>query len=462
MACWSNSSSVVKPKALTIVCYVTYVILSIPFNLAPIFLTVLEVQYAHPGQAVLSDEDLGRLTAAPFLGVSVSTIGTSLIADRFGAKPAGLFGNFVSCLGLVLSGLAPEYWSLCVALFVLGVGAGSIDMIIPPVVSSLNPTNRGQHMNYLNAIYWVGAVLANLLVITALWVGMTFNQCCFMLAPCPAMVFVGMLFYKFPPLTEGPAMPFRQLICHRWFQASLVAITLGGATTMGLANWINYYVQYLGFSPQLADWMLLLFGVCMFLGRMIVGKLSTRVSLFTILPIACVVSCVLVVLASFGPPELCVVSALLVGLVASPMWPTILAVSADEFPGGGPYLFGLLSSGGNFGGFFMPWIVGGVAEEADLRWGLASAALTPLLMVPLILWMRNTKTHHWTRVAPESVNLDDEQHNHNNNHNNSRRISVGVSSSSQAPSIPLQEQEQGGQQLQLPQHTGGAVEVQVR
>jgi len=112
------------------------------------------------------------------------------------------------------------------------------------------------------------------------------------------------------------------------------------------------------------------------------------------------------VVASFGPPELCVVAALLVGLIASPMWPTILAMSADEFPGGGPYLFGLLSSGGNFGGFFMPWIVGAVSEVSNLRWGLATAALTPMLMVPLILWMRKKKTHHWTRVAPQTVDLE--------------------------------------------------------
>jgi len=219
MARWSEggSQTEVKPKALTIVCYVTYIILSIPFNLAPIFLTVLEFQYAQPGQTRLTDEDLGRITAAPFLGVSVSTIGTALIAARFGAKPAGLFGNAVTCLGLVLSGLAPEYWTLCVALFVLGLGAGAIDMVIPPVVSALNPTARGAHMNYLNAIYWAGAVAANFLVISALWLGMTFNQCCFMLAPFPALALVGMLFYKFPPLTEGPAMSFCELVRRRFF-----------------------------------------------------------------------------------------------------------------------------------------------------------------------------------------------------------------------------------------------------
>ena len=41
-------------------------------------------------------------------------------------------------------------------------------------------------------------------------------------------------------------------------------------------------------------------------------------------------------------------------------------------------MFALLGALGNFGGIFMPWLVGVVADHWGLRWGLASATLCPL------------------------------------------------------------------------------------
>jgi hypothetical protein len=43
--------------------------------------------------------------------------------------------------------------------------------------------------------------------------------------------------------------------------------------------------------------------------------------------------------------------------------------------------FGVLACLGNAGGISMPWLVGVVADASNLRWGLAIAAFTPLLML---------------------------------------------------------------------------------
>jgi len=71
----------------------------------------------------------------------------------------------------------------------------------------------------------------------------------------------------------------------------------------------------------------------------------------------------------------------------------MLAVAADRYPDGGASMFAALAAFGNAGGIFMPWIVGWVGDVRDLHWGIATSALAPLLMIPLViaLWTGRIK-----------------------------------------------------------------------
>ena len=75
----------------------------------------------------------------------------------------------------------------------------------------------------------------------------------------------------------------------------------------------------------------------------------------------------------------------LTGLFVSCLWPTMLAYAADRVPRGGATLFSLLAASGNGGGMAAPAIVGLVAAGVDLRWGLATAAIYPLVAAVLFI-----------------------------------------------------------------------------
>jgi len=62
--------------------------------------------------------------------------------------------------------------------------------------------------------------------------------------------------------------------------------------------------------------------------------------------------------------------------------------AAERYPHGGATMFALLGALGNFGGIFMPWLVGMIADNWGLRWGLASATFCPLIMLLILEWMR--------------------------------------------------------------------------
>jgi fucose permease len=105
--------------------------------------------------------------------------------------------------------------------------------------------------------------------------------------------------------------------------------------------------------------------------------------------VSCAATTVLFPIASFAPNRTVAVAAcILVGLSGSCLWPTTLAIAAERYPHGGATMFALLGALGNFGGIFMPWLVGMIADPWGLRWGLAGATFCPLIMLLILEWMR--------------------------------------------------------------------------
>ncbi len=159
-----------------------------------------------------------------------------------------------------------------------------------------------------------------------------------------------------------------------------------------MAQWLPAYAETsLGFPVWVGGGALLLFSVAMALGRMVVGAAGKRLNSFEIMAWSCGTTVALFLLGSFLPvPPLALACCILAGFTGSCLWPTMLAVTADRYPEGGASMFGALAAMGNAGGIVMPWLVGWVADFKNLHWGLALAALAPLLMLPLVRRLRAT------------------------------------------------------------------------
>lgn len=382
-------------RLLTALCYAAMMTLAIGINLLPVYLTTLSVTFG--GEAGLTKEQLGRLGAVGFGGLVVGILVTGPIADRFGTKPFALLGNLGTSLGLVAAALAPSYSWLLVAIVILGLGAGMLDMVLSPVVAALHPHDRGGAMNWLHSFYCVGAVVTILLGTLALQRGLGWRASCLMLSPFPLLLLAAMLPLRFPTLsTDAPRAPLRSLARNRWFQIALVAIFLGGATELGMAQWLPAYAEVsLGYPTWIGGSALLAFSVAMALGRMVVGAVGTRWNPFVIMFWGCASSVVLFLGASFLPhPALALACGIAVGFTGSCLWPTMLAVSADRHPEGGATMFGALAALGNAGGVFMPWLVGWIADRSTLALGLAISAVAPAGMMVTLRYLRRHAPRH--------------------------------------------------------------------
>ena len=378
-------------RLLTNLCYAAMMSLAIGINLLPIFLVT--IQHSFPGAqgAGLTQEQLGRIASVTFIGLVASIFITGPLADRFGAKLFAIAGNVMLVAGLIVTAWSPTYEVLLCANFLLGLGAGTLDMVLSPVVSALNPEERTGSMNWLHSFYCVGATLTVLAGSAALQYGISWRTASLLLIILPALLSFAFITQKFPDLTEESSerTPLSELGRNPWFIGSLLAIFLGGATELGMAQWLPAYAELsLKFPQWVGAAALFFFSVAMAIGRMGIGALSQRIDSFVIMAWGCGFSVILFLIGSFSPNGVLALAAcVLAGLTGSCLWPTMLAVTADKFPNGGATMFGALAAFGNAGGIFMPWLVGLIADKSNLHYGLAISATAPFFMLPIVIFL---------------------------------------------------------------------------
>ena len=383
------SSPVVRPRLVIVLCWGAMMCLAIGLNLLPLCLIALSHSFG--GAHGLDREQLGRLGAISFCGVVLGILICGPLCDRFGAKLFVLGGNLLIAIGLVQSALAPGYGWLGLGCFVLGFGSGMLDMVLSPVVAALAPKQRASAMNWLHSFYCIGASVTLLVGSLALHAGVTWRTTFLLLVPLPVAIALCFLPLAFPPLvTSQGRTPFLALTRQRWFIAALAVIFLGGATELGLAQWLPAYAQTtLHFAPWVGGAALLGFSLAMALGRVVAGIIGHRYDPYTVLLAAGASSVVLMLAGAFLPQSpLALTACIVAGFTGSCLWPTVLAVVADRYPDGGGSMFAALGGFGNAGGIVMPWMVGLIGDHGGLRLGLGVCALAPLAMLVLVVRMR--------------------------------------------------------------------------
>jgi len=367
--------------------------LGIGINLVPVFLTTLGETFG--GADGMTKEELGRLGASVLGGVTVGILFASTFADRLGIKILVLVGNAVIGASLLFLVKADEFTILCAGLGALGFGAGILDVVLSPLVAALRPDRRPAAMNRLHAFYCLGAVLAIVAGAVALRFGSGWSSTCMFLAPLPFVWVAGFLPLAFPPAAiAGRHARVRELVRRPWFRLALIAMALGGATEVGMAQWLSSFAELgLGFSRWTSAMALVAFTVAMTIGRIAIGSFGRRINPFRMLAWAGGVSAALYLVSALVPWQVfALTTCVLLGFAVCCVWPTILAIAGDRFPDAGASMFGALAAVGTVGATVMPWLIGWVAHHGSLHWGIGVTAIAPVLLLPVIGAMKTVDT----------------------------------------------------------------------
>jgi fucose permease len=184
-------------------------------------------------------------------------------------------------------------------------GSGDSRHVLSPIVAALQPDNRATALNWLHSFYGIGTVITVLVGTLAFRLGIGWRTISLTFIVVPLLVALGFLNVDLPPLIsdkEGGRTPMRDLCRNPSFVVVNVAIFLGGALELGLAQWLPAYAEMsLGFSKWTGNISLLAFSAAMALGRIFAGLIGRRVDPIRLMLGCCWTSMVLFLLACFAP-----------------------------------------------------------------------------------------------------------------------------------------------------------------
>jgi fucose permease len=401
-----------EAASLTRLCYLLMVSVSFPMNLLAIILSSLKLELS------MTEEEAGRASFLGFIGVIVSVSMVSPFADRFGAKPFVVLGCFSGALGFLLQTVASNYWILCAALFIEGLGLAQLDLMASPIVAALNVNDRTSNLQKLHAFFSIGAVGTTLLSSVMIGQGLNWRVLTVVGGVFYGALGLRFLFQKVPAIVEdahGVDEPWGQLVGSRTFWIAFAVIALGGASELGPVVWIpSYFSQVLLLPEWMSGLALTGFSIFMATGRLIGGRYGAQLGYDFLVGKAAMLCCVAVLGVVYAPwTWLSFICASVIGITISAMWPAALAIAGDCHPNGGAKMFCMLSVAGNGGGGGMPWIVGVISDAThSLKTGFTACVVPPLLLVLIMMtFQKNVEVHRKgrTETSPEPTDLEEVQ-----------------------------------------------------
>ena len=351
-------------------CYTAIITQAIQNNLPPLLFVIFQDQFG------ISYEMLGRLILMNFVTQLLVDFISIKLADKIGYRACMLGGQLCTALGFacmaILPRVLPPYLGLSIAIILAAIGGGLSEVLVSPIVESMPGDEKAAAMSMLHSFYCWGQVLT-VLVSTLLlfaigdsawWV----LPLCWIVAPLVSVA----LFLRAPlaPAAEegGQGMRVRDLLTKPLFLVAMVIMVCAGASELTMSQWASTFAEKGLHIPKVMGDLLgpCLFAVFMGLGRMLYGKLGSKMPLKKSL-MGCALLCVACYLtAALSPnPLLALLGCAVCGFSVSLMWPGSLSMTAARYPLGGTALFAILAVMGDLGCSIGPWLAGLISDTAQ-------------------------------------------------------------------------------------------------
>ncbi len=372
-----------------------YLTQAIIVNYPPLLFAALREQYN------LTLEQIGLLVTVEF----VVQIGVDFVASRLGDRlryrSGAVAANAFAALGLVgmcvLPDRMPPYVGLMLAVILMSIGGGLIEVLITPIVAAIPAKENAGRISLLHSFYCWGSMLtvaASTVLFRVCGIGRwRMIALMWMLIPAiTALLFTRVALPPQPPAATRDESPLRTYLGKRTVWLLMLLMVSAGATELSISQWASFLAeQGLGVSKAMGD----LLGPCAFAflmgaGRLWLSRVVTMHNLPRILMV-CGVGCLLgYALIALSPlPVLSLGGICLVGLSVSLLWPGTISLCTAYYPHGGTALFALMALCGDIGCSVGPaWIgfvsgsVTGQSVSDALRVAFAAALIFPLL-IPL-------------------------------------------------------------------------------
>ncbi len=365
-------------KRLKIACYTTCMTMSIVANLSPLLFLSFRSLYG------ISYSLLGTLVLANFVTqLSVDLI-FSFFSHKFNIPKTVKLTPFIAVVGLLIYALAPfvfksnPFLGILIGTIVFSAAGGLAEVLISPVIAAIPAKDPDREMSKLHSIYAWGVVFV--VIFTTTFIFIFGNDIWYILALVFALIPLAssLLFLGSDiPEMETPKRVSGALayLKNKTLWLFVVAIFLGGASELVMAQWSSSYLeQALGIPKIWGD----VFGVAMFgltlgFGRTLYSKIGKNVT--NALFFGGIGATVCYLAAALSPfPVIGLLGCALTGFCVSMMWPGSLVVASERFPEGGVFIYAMMAAGGDLGASVGPQIIGVITDAAISVPSIASLA----------------------------------------------------------------------------------------
>ncbi len=357
----------------------------------------------------LNKEQLGQLLSPAFLGFTLSILIGGSLVDLFGMRRlltiSGLF--YVGAIVAIVSAPFPAgpveslfgnpiTTLLWFAMLTLGLAQGLVEGVINPLCSTLFPEDKTHRMNVLHA-WWPGGLIVGGLLAFGITKVMGLDgeigaeaatlgwRIKLMTIPIVAVAYLFLIRGQQFPATErvSAGVSNRDMLLdlvRPSFICLWICMWLTSATELGPDQWVPSLITNL--TGMQGILILVYTAGIMFVLRFFGGPLAHKFSPFGLMTISAV-------LAAAGLYSLGLVStmfgafaaATLFGVGKTYFWPTMLGVTSELFPKGGPVALALMGGTGNLAIAFVLPIMGGWYENEGAAAAFHYVSVLPVTLV---------------------------------------------------------------------------------
>jgi len=339
----------------------------------------------------LTATEVGWISGAAFWGFGLSILFGGPLVDALGMRTLARLAAAGHIGGALLTVLAPNFTVLFLATLVVGIANGLVEAFVNPLVATLYRDDKTSKLVALHAWFPGGIVIGGLLAYAFTQVGLGW-QAKMLLLLVPSIVYAVLFAREAFPATEsaaagvslaGMAAEIRRPL----FLLVWACMWLTAATELGPGQWYaNLFNEVMESGTQAGVILLVWVNGIMYVMRQFFGGIPHRVSPpLLIAATAPVAALGLYLFGQTTTAPLWFVAAALLAIGTAFWWPTMLGITSERFPRGGPLLLAIIGASGAvstaLSGPAMGWINDTYGANAVLpTWAVLPAVLTVVFL----------------------------------------------------------------------------------
>ena len=316
----------------------------------------------------------GTIVLGSYLGFLIATLSTGPLSDVAGKKVV----IFVACTclfaGIAGYAASSKFWVLALAMTVVGLGLGSLELGGNLIIVDLHGQDKGRFLNLLAFFHGVGSMVAPLYAGQLLEVGISWRRIYQSGILVVLLLFVYFLLVKYPQTggseqnkldlkTLGKSAFTGQMILY------YIVIAVYVAAEIGIGAWLVEFLQKAkSQSVMTSSLSLSLFFGAITAGRFVGSFLVERVGYLKSMLGASLASVVCATIGTFAPSTLAFFLPL-TGLFFSIIFPTATAAVSDLHKENVGTILGLLFTFAGVGGMLGPWTIGVLSDRLGIQLG---------------------------------------------------------------------------------------------